>query len=137
MPEENEGSKYADSPWKDLVIAILAVNQYSLEKTYPLVASLDKTGLFDPTVLPNLDCGQVEDRLRNGGCDRGRFMTALFSKRLAALGDFIRRQGLATCDQVLLSDDPATIEKFLIDVYGIGPRVIGNYLFLRGLKSRP
>lgn len=49
MSKENEGSKCVDSPWKDLVIAILAVNQYSLEKTYPLVGSLDKTGLFDPT----------------------------------------------------------------------------------------
>ena len=137
MSKENEGSKCADSPWQDLVIAILAVNQYSLEKTYPLVASLDKTGLFDPTVLRNLDCAQIEDCLRKGGCDRGSFMTALFSRRLAALGDFIRRQGLAARDQALVSGDPGTIEAFLIGVYGIGPKVIGNYLFLRGLKSRP
>jgi endonuclease III-like uncharacterized protein len=121
--------------WEDLIVSILAVNQYSLEKTYALLPLLRRAEVLDPEMLCNLQPEEVVERLKTNGVDRGSFMTLLFAMRLVSLGVALHSKGIASCVEVILSNDPEEIRNLLLPVNGIGPKVIGNFLLLRGIKD--
>jgi len=122
-----------DSPWDDLVVSILAVNQYSLERTYTSLQRLREQKVTDPLILARERPHEIEKRLSAGGCDRGPFMTKLFAERLAALGMLIRTKGVTECETIIGSRDAKSIEKLLLPVKGIGPVVLRNFFMLRGI----
>jgi 3-methyladenine DNA glycosylase/8-oxoguanine DNA glycosylase len=62
-------------------------------------------------------------------------MTLLFAMRLVSLGVALHSKGIASCVEVILSNDPEEIRNLLLPVNGIGPKVIGNFLLLRGIKD--
>ena len=123
-----------DNPWEDLVISILSVNQYSLEKTYAVLPLLRQGGLLRPDNLGSWELEEIVARLKTAGCDRGPFMTTLFASRLACLGMSVEARGIAVCRRILLSNDPAAISNFLLPIKGIGPKVLKNFFMLRGIK---
>ena len=123
-----------DNLWEDLVISILSVNQYPLEKTYTAIESLREAGLFDPQNLARWGAVQITVKLANAGCDRGVFMTNLFATRLAALGDHVSKVGVSQCEKVILSKDKDAITRLLMPVNGVGPRVLQNLFLLRDIK---
>lgn len=123
-----------DNPWEDLVVAILAVNQYSLEKTYLLLPGLRKAGLTDAGNLSRWTQEELLERLKEAGCDRGSFMTALFAQRLCALGALIQQRGVENCNEVVAGTRIGAIEKLLLPVKGIGPKVLKNFYALRQLE---
>ncbi|MFN8007519.1 MAG: hypothetical protein U0V70_10945 [Terriglobia bacterium] len=131
---ESRKTRETDNPWQDLVVSILSVNQYSLEKTYQSIGGLQKQGLFDPQTLIQSDQDEIVHQLKLSGCDRGQFMTKLFALRLAALGDSICDR-LDTFNEVLSGSDSRRIEELLIPINGIGPKVISNFFLLRGIKK--
>ena len=59
-------------PWADLVIALLSVNNYSLEKTFSLFDGLAEVELFDPANLAAWDLSEISRRMGRAGYDRGR-----------------------------------------------------------------
>ena len=126
----------ADNPWEDLVISILSVNQYSLERTYKSIEALRNAGLFDPQRLIRWDQKEIADRLKSAGCDRGSFMTNLFALRLANLSALIERKGIEDCAKVISTCDTRAIEELLLPVNGIGPKVIANFYFLRDIPKK-
>jgi len=119
--------------WDDLVVSILSVNQYSVERTYPLLHSLREQKVTDPAILARENAYAIEERLSAAGCYRGRFMTRLFAERLAALGTLIRARGITECEQIIASHDAKAIEALLLPVKGIGPVVLRNFFMLRGI----
>ena len=124
-----------DNVWEDLVVSILSVNQYSLTNTYSKIESLREMGIVNPKNLEKWKATEIVDFLRKGGCDRGEFMTNLFSERLASLGELISSRGIDICENILLSRDTKAITELLIPVNGIGPKVLKNFFFLRQLNS--
>jgi len=124
-----------DNLWEDLVLAILSVCQYSLEKTYLAVETLRREGLFDPQNLMRWTPEEIGTRLRLGGYDRGDFMTSLFASRLASLGKLVKSRGVEECQTVLQRGKTNEIKHFLLPVKGIGPRVLVNFFALRNAPS--
>lgn len=122
-----------DSPWDDLVVSILAVNQYTLERTYPLLQGLRREKLTDPPSLGRWESQEIETKLRAAGCDRGPFMTKLFAERLSALGALVRTKRVIDCEEILRSKDARAIEALLLPVKGIGPVVLRNFYTLRDI----
>ena len=120
-----------DDLWEDLVLAILSVNRYSLEKTYSHVESLRREGLFDPNTLAKKSVEDIATRLRRGGYDRGEFLNALLATRLVSLGMFIERVGTEEAEHILAKGNTTQISKFLGPVKGIGPQVLANFETLR------
>ena len=49
-----------DGIWEDLIVSILAVNQYSLEKTYAVVPLLRSARVVDPANLTNWELEEVK-----------------------------------------------------------------------------
>ena len=136
MSEQTKPKASIDDPWEDLVISLLSVNQYSLEKTYQHAEGLREQGLFIPKNLVKWDQEGILLRLKAGGCDRGEFMTNLFALRLANLGHFVGGKGLDACTKVLLGKDAKAIEALLLPVNGVGPKVIHNFCFLREIPQK-
>jgi hypothetical protein len=119
-----------ENPWEDLVISILAVNQYSLEKTYVLLDGLRKAGLTDPENLAVWEQSEIVSRLNESGCNRGVFMTGLFALRLGSLGVAARARGIDEFTRILLSKDFGEIDRLLLPINGIGPKVLRNFRLL-------
>jgi len=123
--------------WEDLVLAILSVNTYPLEKTYLAVETLRREGIFDPQNLMRWKAEEIGIHLRRGGYDRGEYMTNLFAERLAALGAFANSVGIEECEQVLRKGGATEVRQFLKPVKGIGPQVLINFSLLRTTPSEP
>ena len=122
-----------DDPWEDLIISILAVNQYSLEKTYPILDRLRKSGLTSPHNLAAWNPDEIATRLKDSGCNRGVFMTGLFALRLCSLGVAAKGRGIEQFTRILLDKDFAEIGRLLTPINGIGPKVLRNYRLLQRL----
>ena len=137
MLEEAIRSEGIDDPWEDLVVAILSVNQYSLERTYGAIGGLRRERVADPANLARWQPQEIEERLRAAGYDRGAFMTGLFAKRLYALGALIRDKGVNACRNVIGSADMAAIHGLLLPVHGIGPVVLRKFFVLRNIDIPP
>ena len=129
MPDNSNGL------WEDLIVSILAVNQYSLEKTYAALPLLREAGIVDPMKLSSWELEEVIARLKAAGCDRGPFMTKLFALRLVSLALALNSKGIEGCREVLQSDDCDSIRKLLLPVNGVGPKVLFNFFLLRGIEE--
>jgi len=125
-----------DLLWEDLILAILSVNRYSLEKTYLAVETLRLEGLFYPHNLMQWTSEEIGIRLKRGGYNRGEFMTNLFANRLASLGAFIKSTGIKECERILRKGKTPEINQFLQPVKGIGPQVLINFSLLRNASSK-
>jgi hypothetical protein len=125
-----------DEPWGDLVVSMLSVNNWSLEKTYRFVDDLRTRGLFDPKTLACLEQDEIVVRLKKTGYDRGTYMTSLFALRLTCLGHFVKEKGVDICTKGISVMDGKAIEQFLACVNGIGPKVIANFCILRGIPTK-
>lgn len=120
-----------ETVWEDLVASILAVNQYSLERTYASVQSLRRKGLIRPENLAQRSVGEIVRRLKRGDCDRGKFTTDLFAKRLSSLGKYIASAWIVECEHVLAAGTVDTVSRLLTPVNGVWPKVLSNYFLLR------
>ena len=123
----------SESAWEDLVVSILAVNQYSLERIFPLLDRLRGQQLTNPFVLVCEDVDNIDSRLRASGFDRGAFMTRLFAQRLASLGSLIRAKGVSEFELILKGSNKTAIKELLLPVKGIGPVVLRNFFILRAI----
>jgi|SRR5215469_4254572 len=124
-------SNRKDCVWEDLILSMLSVNNYSLERTYLAVETLRNEGLFRPENLMRWSLGEIEERLQRGGYDRGKFMTTLFASRILSLGVFVKSRGPEQCEAILQKGDSSEIKGFLSNVKGIGPKVLDNFHLLR------
>jgi hypothetical protein len=120
------------NPWADLVIAILSVNNYPLEKTFALFNSLEESGLFDPGSLAAFSSGDIARKLGAAGYDRGDTMTAIFTDRLISLGQLTASTPVETATRVLRTGGREEVSSLLSGVKGIGPKVLANFFLLRG-----
>lgn len=121
-----------DSVWRDLVTAMLAVYNCSLEKVDLFAKAFDEAGLFRPEDLAKYSHEDVFLKLEKAGYKRGE-LNAIFTDRLLALGEYVKNAGKQHCEGILASKDKQAIEKLLKPIKGVGPKVIENFFTLRGL----
>lgn len=120
------------SVWQDLVTAMLAVYQYSLEKVDSFAPGLREAGLFEPENLAQYEHEEIFTRLEQAGYKRGE-LNAIFTDRLRSMGAYVMITGKTHCETVLSGEDKQALEKLLKPIKGVGPKVIENFFTLRGL----
>lgn len=126
------GDNQETNPWADLVIAMLSVNNYPLEKTFALFQPLEENGLFDPVALADLSSAEVARKLGVAGYDRGNTMTAIFTERLVSLGRLASSASIESSTRTLASGTAEEVSSLLSNVKGVGPKVLANFFLLRG-----
>src|SRR4051794_22795609 len=116
----------AETVWEDLLVSMMAVNNYSLEKAFAHLGGLRAEGLVEPKNLISWTSEEIAARLGVAGFNRGSFMNAQMAQRITSLARFLESKGIVGCEAVLTSGNPSAIQSLLLPVHGIGQRVIEN-----------
>lgn len=119
-----------ESPWADLVIAMLSVNSYPIERTFMIFDELKANGLLDVRNLAYLKHAQIFTRLVESGYKRGDLIVGLLTERLLSLGVLAEKHEVN--EKVLASGTEEEIAELLSKVKGVGPVVRKNFFMLRG-----
>lgn len=124
----------SESLTTNLVVAVLAVNSYSLEKAWALRSALSDEGLTNPANSSKLDQRALTVRLAKAGYDRG-MLTGMMASRVADLMRAIATGQLDALDEHIRQQDWEAVERLLRAVRGIGPKVAKNALLLLGSST--
>ncbi len=108
-----------------LLMALLSVNSFSLEKAWTLLPRMRDAGLTDPARVATMEMSTVIEALTGAGYDR-KNLTWLFAERVKALMGAIHDGHLAGLDEAIVRKDKIAATALLEPVRGVGPRVIEN-----------
>lgn len=115
-------------PWIEAcVLSLLAVNNYSLTKTWALRPRLHEERLLAPG---HWEPSEAADALRCVGYDRGEFLTGLIAERVAhflTIADESYLRSLSEAEALGTEE----VTEVLTSIKGIGPVVAKNALLLR------
>ncbi len=112
-----------------LVAAVLAVNNYRLEKVWAQLPGLQAAGLTDPEWVAAADLGEVVVRLTASGHDRG-MLAGLIADRLQTMMQAVVAGTLDPLPDALKRGDRDAAVGILCTAKGIGPKVADNALML-------
>lgn len=118
--------------WTDTLISLLAIYGPSLEKVDGLVPAFKQVGLTSFSKVAQMSHEEVYNALVKSGYDRGNLL-GIFIPRIQAVAQAFEQVGMAQVETVLQGKNIQAIEKFLLPIKGIGPKVVNNFLLLRGL----
>lgn len=115
-----------------LVVAMLAVGGYSLQRVWNILPQLQAEGLTDSSRSENANETKVVQRLARAGYDRGPTVTTSMAKRLVALHAAARDGLLDQAARLMREGRLKDAEKALCSVKGIGPIVFKHFAILEG-----
>jgi hypothetical protein len=115
----------------DLVIAMLSVGGYALERVWEIRTNLEREGLLDSGVVEALDEAELVRRLTVSGYDRGPIVTTSMANRLIALHAAVRNGILAEASRLMQERRTKDAEALLCTVKGIGPMVFRQFAALQ------
>jgi 3-methyladenine DNA glycosylase/8-oxoguanine DNA glycosylase len=108
-----------------LVMALLGVNNYPLEKVWNLLPRLREGGLTQPSQVASEDLNRLTARLITAGYDRGR-LTGMLAERLQHLMTAIASGRLDDLCRASTRKDATVVQRMLCEIRGIGPQVAQN-----------
>ena len=108
-----------------LIVSILAVNSYGLEKAYSLLPALRKSGLTDSSRVPKLKCEKVMMLLAASGYERG-LLTEMMAARLVSLMKTVSDGELDGLGELVANNKRVAAVEMLCAIRGIGPKVASD-----------
>ena len=122
--------------WTALVVAMLAVGGFSVEKVLAIREALERHGLLNPRKLAQWDDARITRELTAAGYRRG-LLTGMYAERLsAAMKELAAAERLLQTEELLASGSVSLVTHLLLPQKGVGPRVVDNFLALRQSLSR-
>lgn len=121
--------------FSDLLLAMLAVNSWELDKVGALLPRLKETRLTEPASVARMSFEKVFTSLVEAGYGRGDYIVSLLAERVISAGNAFTEDKLE--EKVLeaeRSKDIESIKRFLQPIKGVGPKVLETFILLRGLK---
>lgn len=115
----------------DLIIALLAVNRWTLDRAFDIAEGLKRAGLTDATKLAAMPESEIAVRLGEAGYKRGSFMESLLARRIRRASDVLVNGGLRRIADLERAGDAKGIREFLLTLEGVGPEVAKNFIALR------
>lgn len=115
--------------WANLVIAMLSVNQYPVEKTWTIFDQLKANGLFDPLNFGKWNYVELYNRLNDSNYNRGKMMP-IFIERLLSLSNLLG--DVKKNENILATGTKDEVSELLKKVKGVGPVVINTFFLIRG-----
>jgi hypothetical protein len=127
--------KAAVATVEHLVVALLAVGGFTLQRTWDLLPNLEREGLTDSRAVEKLDEGEIVRRLARSGYDRGPTVTTSMAKRLMALHVAVRDGVLAEATRLIRDGRVLDAQKALCKIKGVGPMVFKQFAVLEGIAK--
>ena len=119
----------------DLVCSLLAVNLWTVEKTFSLNRALDRESLFDMDTARRMSRQEVFDRLLRAGYSRGDYVTGLLADRLLNVANALAGEGLSRLCTLIAKGEIGEMDTWLLSIKGVGPQVLKNFKMLQGLDG--
>ena len=116
---------------EDLLVALLSVNLWSVEKVYGLVDRFRDAGLFDFDSVANLDNAELTRRLGTSGYDRGTYLTPMMASRVGSAASVLKGGTVQKLAGFIESGDTDSAEGILRRIQGVGPYVLRNFWLLQ------
>jgi hypothetical protein len=129
---DTEARADAQETLAHLIIALLSVGGYSIERVWEIRSNLESEGLLDSKAVEMLDEAEVVRRLATSGYDRGPVVTVSMARRLMALHTAVRNGLLAQASSLMQEKRMKDAETLLCTVKGIGPMVFSQFAALLG-----
>lgn len=117
--------------YENLVLAVLSVNSFPLEKVYRLREDLRKQGLFSPKVVVEWDHPTSISHLVSAGYDRGDTMNSIFASRLQELAMAANSGTLDPIWKNVLGGSRKNADEQMLRLHGVGPAVLRNFWTLQ------
>lgn len=114
---------------ESIVVGVLSVNRYGLEKAYALLPALENGGLLDSELVAAMDIEDLIIGLEAAGYRRGRLMTKMASRYLALMLA-VKSGDLDSFGDLLRSGETEMAADLLCKVWGIGPSVAHSAILL-------
>ena len=119
----------------DLFTAIMAVNQWTVERAYKVSAKFKEMGLLDPLTLSRMSVKDVCERLERAGYNRGEFMVLQMAERMLHMARALENEGVEKIEALETSRRLSELREFLLTIKGVGPTVVNSFLVMRELKA--
>lgn len=110
---------------QDLVVALLAVNQYPVDRAVALMPAFRERGLLDPEAIARMGQPQVIEAMKDAGYTRGGYLP-IVSYRLFQLMEAVASGGLDTLPAFVASNDRDGFVAKLTELHGFGPNTAGT-----------
>ena len=128
MQQEDESPK--GDVWEDLILAMLSVGGYPVDKVLIIRVVMKRVGLLDPHNLAAWDEARVTRELNSAGYSRG-LLIGMYAERLVATFRSLTAEHFAETQTILENGNPVKVSEVLLPQYGIGPKVVDIFLSLR------
>lgn len=119
---------------EDIAIAMLAVNNYPLEKAQSLRSGLREQGWFEPEKVTKWTHQEAVSRLVTAGFNRGPGFNTRFADRLQELALHARDKGFASLGLAIERGDRQATEQELLSIYGVGPAAVRSFWAIQRSK---
>lgn len=121
--------------FSDLLLAMLAVNSWELDKVGALLPQLRDSGLTDANLVSGMSFEKVFSNLVASGYKRGDYIVSLLADRVISAGNaFSDTDFEPKLLEMERAKDVESLKQLLQPIKGVGPKVFQNFLLLRGLK---
>jgi 3-methyladenine DNA glycosylase/8-oxoguanine DNA glycosylase len=120
----------------DVIVSVLAVQNFSIERAFGLLDGLEAQGFFDFPTVANWSEAEALQRLEAAGLSRGPHFNQIFAKRIRSIAGALGTAGLADLLRLEREQNVKAIEDKLMDLWGVGPAVVWNYKVLRSLGPK-
>lgn len=125
----------AQEDLESIVVAVLAVNLYSLEKAYGLLPAFRRAGLLQPKKVSEMDLGGLIVALSSAGYQRGGLMGMMADRFQSVMREASQGTLDAFSDLVKRGKNEAATN-LLLQVKGVGPSVAANAIMLIKSSSK-
>lgn len=119
------------NPIEDLIVSLLSVGGFPLERTWRLLPNLAREELTNPEVVTQLDAEEIVKRLVRAGYNRGAAVTRMMALRLIHVHIAVQQRKLVQACQKLANGNTDAAEHLLCSISGVGPVVFNNFVLLR------
>jgi hypothetical protein len=127
----------ADSIVENLLVALLAVNNWSLERVYDMRGRLRDVGLLDCATVSTLPEDEVAGRLAAAGYARGEYMNKLMAVRVLSMASVLSSDEVVRLSKALQDGRQDSMDAALDRIKGVGPSVRRAFWALEGLGTKP
>ncbi len=116
---------------ENILISILAVNGWTVDRVCPLTERFRAVGLLDFATISGLSIEDIAERLARAGYARGDYMTLLLAARVVSLATALTAAELSRLKQCLVEGRTTDVSETLRGIKGVGPVVLETFWSLQ------
>lgn len=127
----NEPEKAPEIVTGNLVVAMLTVNNWALEKAWALLPELTSLGLCDAQCLSTLSHEEIFARLKRAGYAKSDYVVGLLADRLREMAKVMATIPPAKLTELMEPGHEKDRDRFLLSLKGVGPAVLETFVALQ------